>query len=109
MSFYVSNQQGESERDVTPERMAQLLVGIDPADVEHPDVWLTHSSGWTISVFGSGLVILTNLAARGTLAMHQRLAGPLMALPLWEQLARGDVAGVQARPWQPGYGGVVAR
>ena len=87
--------------------MAELLSTIDPNDGEHPDVALTHETEWCLAVFASGLVVFENLEQGDP--RHMRLPKPIDALPLWQQLARGDIKGLNALAWVAGYGQGVGR
>jgi hypothetical protein len=102
MAFHVITQFGATERNVSPERMAAVLGNIDPDDVEHVSVSLTHESEWCLEVYASGLVVFENLEDNDP--RHMRLPCPLQALELWQQLARGEVSALQRLAWQPGYG-----
>ena len=57
MRYTVTARWGGSEDEPNELRMRELLAQLDAHDPEHPDAWLTHESGWTLSVFESGLVI----------------------------------------------------
>jgi len=46
-------------------RMRELLAELDKSDPEHPDTWLTHESGWTLSFFEAGLLIWENGESEG--------------------------------------------
>jgi len=103
MAYHLTTQFGADESDPSPERMAEVLDTIDPNDVEHTDVSLTHESEWCISLFASGLVTFENLEEGEP--MHMRGLGRRQMLGLWQQLARGDIDALLALPWKPGYGG----
>jgi hypothetical protein len=61
VGFVATNRNGEMERDPSPERIDDLVRELDgPEDDEHPDVSVDHESGWSLSAFPSGLVILGN-------------------------------------------------
>ncbi|MGH9151742.1 MAG: hypothetical protein ACRD03_04995 [Acidimicrobiales bacterium] len=71
-------------------------------DVEHPDVAVTHDSGWTLSAFAGGRVVWENVEEGGEPRHRVRVEGPEV-VRLFEALAVGDVAAVDAEAWQPGY------
>lgn len=102
MAYHLTTIMGSTEREPTPERMAEVLVTLDGADEEHPDVSLTHESEWCISVFRSGLLIFENLEEGEP--VHLAGVSREETLRLWQLLAHGDIASVQAMPWQPGQG-----
>jgi hypothetical protein len=103
MTYHVQFRWGDSEPDAPVERMREALSELDVEDLEHPDAWLTHESGWTLSVFSSGLVVWDNLAEPGA-SQHQNGISRDRALELWQTLSRGDIAAIEREPWSPGYG-----
>ena len=60
VTYFVQTRWGGSERAPTVERLREVLTELERPDPEHPDVWLTHESGWTLSVYGSGLLVWEN-------------------------------------------------
>lgn len=83
--------------------MCRLLRSLSAVDPDHPDVSLTHESGWCSSVFQSGLIVLENVES-GEGPWHMHLPSPEHALELWRLLAHGEIHVLQAQPWVPGYG-----
>lgn len=75
----------------------------NPEDAEHADVAVAHASGWVLSAFPSGLVIWENVEADGPVSHRSVLSRDEVA-GLFELLVRGDLDGVTALGWQPGYG-----
>jgi hypothetical protein len=106
MAYHLTPQFGAMERNPSPERMAAVIDGIDPNNEEHPNVSLTHESEWCIGVFASGLVTFENLEDGEP--MHMRGLGRQQILDLWHKLAHGEIDGLRALPWKPGYGGAAA-
>ena len=102
MAYHLTTQLGAMESGPSPERMAEVLDGIDPDDEEDPDVSLTHESEWCISVFASGLTTFENLEDGEP--MHMRGLSRQQILGLWQQLARGGIDALCALPLKPGYG-----
>jgi hypothetical protein len=82
--------------------MREVLDELDASDPEHPDVWLTHESGWTISAYESGLVVWENPEQR-TEPRHMTGIAREAVLAMWIELSRGDLAAVEAQPWQLGH------
>jgi hypothetical protein len=82
--------------------MREVLDELDASDPEHPDVWLTHESGWTLSAYESSLVVWENPEQR-TEPRHMTGIAREAVLAMWIELSRGDLAAVEAQPWQPGY------
>ena len=103
MSYYAYNRMGRTVASPDEAAMSLLLDSLAAPDPEHPDVSLSHESGWCASVFGSGLVVLENVET-GEGPWHMRLPSPQHALDLWQLLSGGQIAEIQARPWVPGYG-----
>jgi hypothetical protein len=81
--------------------MREILSQLEEHDPEHPDTWLTHESGWTLSVFESGLVIWQNLE-RAAGPRHQVAVSRDKALSMWLKLSRGEIAQIEQEPWRPG-------
>jgi hypothetical protein len=103
MSYHVQFRWGGSEADAPVERMRVALSELDTEDIEHPDTWLTHESGWTLTVFSTGLVIWENVEEDEP-ARHQKGISRERALELWMKLARGDVEGIEKEHWSAGNG-----
>ena len=103
MSYYAYNRMGRTVASPDEAAMSLLLDSLAAPDPEHPDVSLSHESGWCASVFGSGLGVLENVET-GEGPWHMRLPSPQHALDLWQLLSGGQIAEIQARPWVPGYG-----
>lgn len=103
MSYFAYDRMGRTVSSPSPAEMSSLLASLAQPDPEHPDVSLSHESGWCLSVFVSGLVVLEN-AETGEGPWHMRLATPQHALHLWQLLSDGNIATIQAQPWAPGYG-----
>jgi len=60
----------------------------------------THDTGWTLSVFESGLVIWDNLDCGEP--RHQVGISRQKALELWLKLLRGEIEAIEQEPWRPG-------
>ena len=102
MTYHIITQDGAYEVEPSQERMAEVLGSIDPNDIEHPDVGLTHESEWCIGVFASGLVTFENLEDGDP--MHMRGLSGQEILDLWCKLSRGEIEDLLRLPWKPGYG-----
>src|SRR5687767_15519193 len=103
MSYHVTRRWGASFDDPPVERMRHALAELDVEDIEHPDVALTHESGWCLGAYPRGLLIWEDLSAVGA-PRHMRDVSRERVLELWQKLAKGDIAAVDAEPWKPGYG-----
>lgn len=108
MAFHVRTRNGESIGNPDLETIDRVMSELDEdVDPEHPDVALSHESGWTLSAFPSGLVIWENVESDAeprhrVLDIRQDLRG------LWLALADGDLGAVEAFGWFPGHGPTAA-
>ncbi|MDT0482897.1 hypothetical protein [Streptomyces doebereineriae] len=100
MSYFMYDVMGGTVDKPDPETMRRVLDGLAEADDEHPDVSLNHESGWCLSAFHGGLLVWENpdddSPAPGEMheVAHQEI------LRLFGLLAAGDIASVEALPWQ---------
>lgn len=85
------------------ETMRRLLSELDEPgadEAEHPDVSLVHDpSGWSISVYPSGVVTLENLNNRDATPDYLQSVPREDALQLWQELSRGEIDLVRGRHW----------
>jgi hypothetical protein len=103
MTYYVETRWGGSEDTPTEARMREILCELDAPDPEHPDTWLSHDSGWTLSVFESGLVIWEN-PEQGHRPKYLQSVSRDEALRMWMLLSGGAFAEIESAPWKDGYG-----
>jgi hypothetical protein len=104
VSFHLTNRQGASQENPSIEIIERVLGDLDGVDdAEHPDVSLSHESGWTLSAFPSGLVVWENVECE-TEPRHRRGVSRPEVRRLWLLLAGGDIASVDAYTWDQGYG-----
>lgn len=103
MTFFVETRWGGSEESPSVERMEAILAELDVVDPEHPDTWLTHDSGWTLTAYESGLVILER-DDDGTPPRHMRGLSRDQILGLWTKLAAGQLDEIEKQPWSAGNG-----
>lgn len=62
MAFHARTRQGEFIANPDISVIKNVLDELDePLDPEHPDVALSHESGWTLPAFSGGLVIWENV------------------------------------------------
>lgn len=105
MPFHVSNRQGASISEPTPEGIDAVLAELDgPVDDEHPDVSPSHDSERCLSAFPSGLLVWENVEEDDE-PRHMTGVRRDDVRRLWSALAIGDLATIDAEDWQPGYGG----
>lgn len=103
MSYFAYDRMGGIITSPDEAAMSVLLSSLAAQDPEHPDVSLSHESGWCLSVFGSGLVVLENVET-GDGPWHMRLPSPQHSLNFWKMLSDGQIPAIQSHPWVPGYG-----
>lgn len=82
--------------------MKAILAELDVPDPEHPDTWLTHESGCSLSAHESGLLVWDN--ASGSPPRHMRGVSRARVLELWAKLAAGRIDEIEEEPWSPGRG-----
>ncbi|MFB7512922.1 hypothetical protein [Streptomyces sp. NPDC056144] len=100
MSYFMYDVMGGTVDEPDPETMRRVLDGLAEADDEHPDVSLTHESGWSLSAFGDGLLVWENPDADSMALGEMRDVAREEVLRLFGLLAAGDTASVEALSWQ---------
>lgn len=73
-------------------------------DIEHPDVAVTHESGWGVSLFRSGLIVFGNVESRAPDADVHLYAGRAEQLIASTAVAAGRHDLITDWPWLPGNG-----
>ncbi|MCP4309158.1 MAG: hypothetical protein GY926_11475 [bacterium] len=102
MAFHVRTRQGEFISNPNDDTIDRVLAELDdPLDPEHPDVSLGHESGWTLSVFPSGLLLWENVESDDGPRQRARIDRREIRR-LWLALAKGDLASVEGFGWNPG-------
>lgn len=83
--------------------MEAIIASLDcdgAEDAPHPDVSLVHdASGWSLSIFISGIVTLDNLDAPETNLRYKDGISRAEALILWLKLAAGSIDSLLELPW----------
>ncbi|KAF0094671.1 MAG: hypothetical protein E1N59_1675 [Puniceicoccaceae bacterium 5H] len=85
------------------EEMREVLESLEDADFgEHPYVSLTHESGWTLSYYESGVLLLENLSGDEELEAPRYLRDveQKQVLEYWKLLAAGKMKDIRALKWQ---------
>lgn len=107
MGFQIRYRYGGMEVDPPLARLATLIGELNSyEDDEHPDVEVSHESGWGLSAFPSGLVVWENDEEQGDTRPYVRHMDGVTRerlLELFHAVARGDLAMVEQQPWLPGY------
>jgi hypothetical protein len=101
MSYHVTHIDGGMESDFPIERFPDLLDELRLADLENPDVSVTHESEWSVALYGSGFVIFENL--EGDAPSHGGPYSRSEMLELMVAIAEGRIDDVRARRWEAGY------
>ncbi len=102
MTFSVHHVDGSMSRPDSSLAFETLLDDLARADDEHPDVGVTHESGWGLSVFKSGTVVWEDVEAGGQ-AGHLNAVPREQILMLMRLVATGDLKQVHRLSWLPGY------
>ncbi|MFJ2737923.1 hypothetical protein [Streptomyces sp. NPDC087317] len=100
MSYFMYDVMGGTVDEPDPETMRRVLDGLAQADDEHPDVSLTHESGWCLSAFCDGLLVWENSDEDSVARGEIRDVAREETLRVFALLAAGDIASVEALAWQ---------
>ncbi|MFG3257090.1 hypothetical protein [Streptomyces sp. NPDC048172] len=100
MSHFMHDVMGATVDEPDPETRARVLDGLAEADDEHPDVSLSHESGWYLSAFRDGLLVWENTEDGSAPPGELREVAREEILRLFGLLARGDIASVERLPWR---------
>ncbi len=103
MAYCIYHRNGACAPDPPLESLEALFDELAAEDREHPDVSVQHESEWSLAAFPGGLLVWENVA-EGDNPRHMRSVPRAKVLQLWRTLAQGDVEGIEAEPWQDGYG-----
>jgi len=98
MSYHTTDGEGLTEIEPPRARLADLLDALDDEDA-FPEVTLSHDSGWSLTAFASGVLVLEHLDRTGGERVLREVPRGRV-LKLWLALARGDLAAVQREPWE---------
>jgi len=88
------------EADPPFDSVEALLDELDDIDAEHPDVALSHESGWGLSAFPSGRLLYENVEDL-TVEPRQMVLDRDLVKDLFRALAIGDLERLEAENWQP--------
>jgi hypothetical protein len=102
MAVYLTKRWGETLDNPDASDLTAALEELRLADLEHPDCWLADESGWTVSAFDSGLVILVNPETNEG-PWHMRGISKPEIVRLWNLLASGKLDEIKQLPWKSGY------
>lgn len=101
--YHTTDTDGITELNPPAETLRGLLNSLDAMeadDADHPDVSLVHdTSGWSISVFPSGVVTFENLNEPDEMPRFMSGISRNEALALWLDLSRGRIEHLCCQPW----------
>jgi hypothetical protein len=103
MTYRATDRMGASIPEPSEKKMKESLSSLSRFDPEHPDVSLIHESEWSLSVFGSGLVVFENVETDEG-PWHMISVPVSDTLKLWHLLAEGNLDELKQFPWVSGYG-----
>jgi hypothetical protein len=103
MSFWITHVSGAMDEDPPTTALATLVAELENADDEHPDVAVSHESGWTLSAFANGSVVWVNVEEDEVNPRHLDGVDRDQLVAMFETLATGDLSSIEAYPWVPGY------
>ncbi len=105
VAAHMTHRSGAMEPVATASALDALLAELDgPDDPEHPNVAVTHESGWTLGAFPDGRLIWEDEESEQPNERHKARVSRNEMRPLLALLAAGDIAAVEAAGWEPGYG-----
>jgi hypothetical protein len=102
-AFSITHVSGAMEQDPPVTALAELVDELATADVEHPDVAVSHESGWTLSAFASGRVVWENVEDDEVAPRHLDGVDRGQVAAMFAALAAGDLPSIEEHSWRPGY------
>ena len=87
------------EHDPPIESLDALLAELDYIDHEHPDVAVSHESGWTLSAFPSGRLIYENVEDLD-IPPRQLFLDRAARNGLFRLVAAGEFERIEAYRWE---------
>lgn len=102
-SFGILHWDGWGEDVTSLDCLSALYDELAISDAEHGDVAVTEETSWTISAHRDGRVVMSFLADPSVGARHMFPVSKARVLVLWRRLVAGDIDGLLAEPWKPGY------
>jgi hypothetical protein len=103
MAYFVSHRMTGDEPELPSDGWPDVLDELEQDDPEHPDVSLTHESGWCLGAYRDGALVWENVDDLDRPPMHMVPVDRDRVLELWGLLAAGDIEAVSRADWQPGY------
>ncbi len=102
--YGVTHMDGSGEDNPPVDSLSDLYDEIHSSGIFDGNVAVIHyDSHWCISAYRNGAVVFERIGEMNT-ERHMQSVPKKQALALWERLIRGDIQGLLAEPWRPGYG-----
>jgi hypothetical protein len=101
MSYSITHRDGAMEVDPPFEVLDALVAELDRLDAEHPDVAVSHESGWTLTASPSGRLLYENVDDLDQEPRHL-VVDRRRASELFRVLAVGELSRLEAEPWRSG-------
>jgi len=102
--FGILHTDGSGDNDPPVECLSDLYDELLTADPEHGDVAVIHDeSSWCLSAHRDGRVVFSRLSDPGQDVRHMIPVSKDRVIELWKRLIGGDINGLLAEPWKPGY------
>ena len=90
------------EADPSLDALDLLIDELEDVDPEHPDISVSHETGWSLSAFPSGRLIFENVEVPEE-APRQMVGDRHVLKELLRALAVGDLDRLESEAWSP-YG-----
>ncbi len=100
--FGILHIDGSGDDNPPLECLSDLYDELRLADREHGDVSVIHDdTGWCISAHRDGRLVFGHLGLGEE--RHMFPVSKEYVLQIWRRLIEGDIDGLLAEPWKPGY------
>lgn len=93
---------GDSDDDVSPAALDELVGELHMGDDEHFGVSVEHETGWCLTAYPSGVLVWEDVESDGPTG-HRRDVPVAEVRRLFRLLADGNITAIHALGWQPGY------
>jgi hypothetical protein len=101
--FGVLHMDGSGEDNPPIESLSDLYDELQIADSEHGDVSVINDdTGWCLTAYRDARLVFGHLGEGRP--RHMIPVSKDRVLRYWRRLIDGDIAGLLAEPWTPGYG-----
>lgn len=100
--FSVIHTDGSDGQSPPIDTLSSLYDELSTTGREHGDVAIVHEdTGWSLSAHRDGRLVFEHLGEGGE--RHMTDVPKERVIELWLRLIAGDIEGVRAEPWRPGY------